>query len=487
MNTLACACSARARMLAAFFLALIAATGTAGAGSVDDFSLELGRIAVSAGIHPTTHIGSIDAAALRQRDAVAAKDSGDRRKDLRVAEGFAVDIDADRDGFWLDLDDGSRAWIMSISVEGATELHLGFDAFLLPKGAHLTLIPARDEREAATYSANPAGTLWPALLPGDNATIVLTLPAAAKWQPGALHLGYVGAGYRHLFDENEDLSLKSNGDDACAVDIACPVGEAYLDPARAVARYTYQRNNYTYLCTGSMVASTAQDLRPLFLTAHHCVNDATVANSMVLYFNYQSATCGDRQASLPGAHIGGATLLATRADVDTSLLELSQMPAESLNVYYAGWDRSGEVPTGSIGIDHPRGRVKSIVENLAPLNTTNSCILGGTQSTHWRTSAYAQGVTMPGSSGSMLLVPAGDASGGGGLITGVLSGGSSACIGDVPNQHGDCYGKLALAWDGADADSRLRDWLDPLGLAPLRTAGHEGPRPNDILSAGFES
>ncbi|HRQ63821.1 MAG TPA: hypothetical protein PKZ76_02980 [Xanthomonadaceae bacterium] len=481
-----CACSARARMLAAFFLALIAATGTTQARESIDFAEEINTIARSEGVMPTLAIGSIDAIALRQRDAFHAKQSGDQRKDLRVAEGFAVDIDADRDGVWLDFDDGSRSWMLSIEVPGATELHLGFERFALPQGASLTLIPERDKRGAASYAGNDTGTLWPALLPGDVATLVLWLPKGATWTPGALHLGYVGAGYRHLFDTNEDLSLKSSGDE-CLVDVVCPIGESYSDPARAVARYTYRRNGFTYLCTGSMIANTANDLRPLLLTAHHCVTDATVAATVVLYFNYQSAMCGDRQDSLPAAHTGGAVLRATRADVDTSLLELSQVPAQSLRVYYAGWDRSGEVPVGSIGIDHPLGRVKSIVENAAPLHTTNSCIMSGTQSTHWRTSAYVQGVTRPGSSGSMLLVPDGDASGGGGLVTGVLSGGSSACSGSMPNQYGDCYGKLAQAWDGPDSGSRLRDWLDPLDLAPLRLQGREGPRPLDILNSGFES
>lgn len=484
MPSLPRARSARARFTAAFFLVLVSATGGAEGRTGVDSALEISAIASSEGATPTVRIGSIDAAGLRHRDAMAAKNAGDQRKDLRVAEGFATRIDADLDGLWLDFDDGRRAWIMAIEVEGASELHLGFSAFHLPKGASLTLIPTRDERLAVSHAANATGTLWPALLPGDRATLVLDLPADAAWKPGALQLTYVGAGYRHLFDENEDLSLKS-ADDACAVDISCPIGEAYADPARAVARYTFQRNGYTYLCTGSLLANTANDLRPLFLTAHHCVADAAVAASMVLYFNYQSATCGDRQGTLPAAHTGGASVRATRADVDTSLLELNVMPAESLGAFYAGWDRSGEVPIGSIGIDHPRGRVKSIVENLQPLLTTNSCILSGTQSTHWRTSAYVQGVTMPGSSGSMLLVPA-DGSAGGGLVTGVLSGGSSACNGNLPNQHGDCYGKLALAWDGADAGSRLKDWLDPLGTEAMQLQGREGPRPREILNSGFE-
>jgi lysyl endopeptidase len=479
-----CACFARARTLAAFFLTLSMVGGSALASNDAEFAFELHAIAASEGVIPVSILGRIDAAALRQRDARVAKHSGDQRKDLRVAEGFAVAIDADRDGLWLDLDDGSRAWLLTVEVTGASELHLGFDTFHLPLGASLTLIPDAAEQQSSTHAGNATGTLWPALLPGSSASLILTLPANSTWSPGALRLSYVGAGYRHLFDSKEDLSLKSGND--CLVDIACPIGEDYSDPARAVARYTYRKNGFTYLCTGSLLTNTANDLRPLFLTAHHCVPDADVASSMVLYFNYQSAQCGDRQASLPAAHLGGAQMLATRADVDTSLVELAVTPAQSLGVYYAGWDRSGEVPVGSIGIDHPRGRVKSIVENAAALNTTNSCIMSGTQSTHWRTSAYVQGVTMPGSSGSMLLVPSGDASGGGGLVTGVLSGGSSACDGSMPNQHGDCYGKLAMAWDGPDAGSRLKDWLDPLALAPLRLQGQEGPRPPDILSSGFE-
>jgi lysyl endopeptidase len=478
------ACAARARSLAACVLAVAIAMASPYALATASFGeADVVELVRAQGLLPFVRVGEIDAQALRERDARLAKANGDVRKDLRVAEGLVVMIDSDKHGLWLDLDDGSSLWLIEVEATGASELHLGFDQALLPSGARLSLVSGKDAT-VVTSDGPRDGPFWPAMVPGDRVALLLSLPAGSSRDAQAIRLAYVGAGYRHLFSEQEDLTLKSGGD--CLVDVVCPVGDDYRDPARAVARYTFRRNGFTYLCTGSMVANTGGDLRPLFLTAHHCVGDAAVAATVVLYFNYQSATCGARTATLPTAHTGGALLRAGRADVDTSLLELVHAPAPERLVFYAGWDRSGSVPQGSIGIDHPLGRVKSIVENTAALHTTNSCIMSGTQSTHWRTSAYAQGVTMPGSSGSMLLVPAHDGSGHGGLITGVLSGGSSACNGSMPNQHGDCYGKLAVAWDGPEPGSRLRDWLDPLGVAPPSLAGYPGPRPEAILSVGFE-
>src|SRR5699024_550021 len=41
----------------------------------------------------------------------------------------------------------------------------------------------------------------------------------------------------------------------------------------------------------------------------------------------------------------------------------------------------------------------------------------------------------------------------------------------------DCYGKFAIAWDGASANRRLSDWLDPDGVNP---PGIDGTDPENF-------
>jgi subtilisin-like proprotein convertase family protein len=151
----------------------------------------------------------------------------------------------------------------------------------------------------------------------------------------------------------------------------------------------------------------------------------------------------------------GAIFRARRQDVDMALVELAAIPDQSFNVHYAGWDRSGDAPTGTVGIHHPRGDEKAISFSSQLLIQSNSCIISGTSNTHWTVPRWDDGTTEPGSSGSGIWHPQRQ------RVIGFLSGGGAAC----GNSLSDCYGRMDVAWDGADASSRLRDWLDPRSVS----------------------
>ena len=103
----------------------------------------------------------------------------------------------------------------------------------------------------------------------------------------------------------------------------------------------------------------------------------------------------------------------------------------------------------------------------------NNCIGtgGGSVNTHWFTGPYEQGTTEGGSSGSGVWIPAGDSSGAGRRLIGVLSGGTALCAGTLPDNGYDCYGKFSAGWNGPAASSRLRDWLDPASSGTLSVGG----------------
>ncbi len=199
---------------------------------------------------------------------------------------------------------------------------------------------------------------------------------------------------------------------------------------------------------------------------------------MVVYWNYESTRCGALGAPPDGFLADdqtGAQLRATRADVDVTLVELDRAPDDAWNVFYAGWDATGASPAGTIGIHHPSGDVKKITAGPRPATTSN-CIADAPTGadTHWLTGPYTQGTTEGGSSGSGLFVVAGLARSADRRLIGTLSGGDAACsttAPTLPNAGNDCYGRIAAAWDGADAGSRLRDWLDPAGTGVRSIAG----------------
>jgi len=415
---------------------------------------------------PRITVAPVDRAKLLAEDsaafatAVTTKGASDKR--MRVAIGNTVDIGTAGNGVWQTQSDGSRLWRLTVQADHATDLRLGFRRFNVPAGITLHLIDDARHAYDGPYTAgdtSPDHQLWLAPVAGDTLTLELHVPAGVSLSDDAIRLTTVATGYRNTTESGGPGLFGAGPSGDCNIDVVCPLGDSYRDEIRAVARRYFQQGGNTFLCSGSLVNNTAQDFTPYFMTANHCISTQASATSMSLIWNYEAPTCGQHGGgSTADTQNGGATLIAHRTDVDFSLVRLNSTPPTEYDVFYAGWDASGDVPDGSIGIHHPSGWVKAITENLITPTTVNSCIGTGGSQTHWRVGPYEQGTTEGGSSGSAIFVPSGDSTGHQNLITGTLSGGTAFC--DVP-QGTDCYGKTAVAWDGSSAAQRLSDWLDP--------------------------
>lgn len=425
--------------------------------------------AAKAGVDvPIEDVGRIDAARTR-RDADRISDAAAARtKRQKSAQAIAVSITPDDHGRWDALDDGSRLWRVRVRAAGATDIRVAFTKLNLPRGATLHLIGADGVYQGPYTRADAAGPAFHApVVPGDTATIEVRVPAGVPFGAAQLAIGNVGAGFRDLFKLG--AATQSAGySGACNIDVACPLGQPYPNEIRATGHYEFQAadDGDFYICTGTLVADVPKDKRNYFLTAHHCISAASEAQSIVVYWNYQSLQCGALVAPSQGFYGDdqhGSTLRATRADVDFTLLELTGQPDDDWSLYYAGWDAGGSAPSGTIGIHHPSGDVKKITAGPAA-STMSSCISATpTSGTHWHTGPYTQGTTEGGSSGSALFGAATSAAGARRVI-GTLSGGNAQCSTTSPSQPNDgydCYGKLSVAWNGASAAERLRDWLDP--------------------------
>ncbi len=112
---------------------------------------------------------------------------------------------------------------------------------------------------------------------------------------------------------------------SCNLDVTCY--PEYNDPASAVALMIFESGRSSYECTGSLINSSSQPALPFFLTANHCIRDATEARSLVTIFKYQTSTCGGAPPSLSGLpHVTGATFVAGQPmeSGDFSLLQLTR-------------------------------------------------------------------------------------------------------------------------------------------------------------------
>lgn len=381
---------------------------------------------------------------------------------LRFAEPMKVDLTPGKDGTWETLADGSRVWRLRFQAPGATDLNFGFKEYRLPKGAELLIYNEAQDYFQGPFTAKhnkKHGQLWTPVVPGDSAVLELHLPAGGE-KNLKLKLTRVGAGYRDLFHKKLRGNAKQG---SCNIDTSCPEGDDWRDEIRSVARLSIEG---IYLCTGTLLMDAQGSFRDLMISAHHCEYGPQNAASIVAYWNYESPSCGQLGGGDLWANTqSGVTVLAQREDVDFALLELEDKPPPQFNVYYAGWDRTGDTPSGSVGIHHPNGDEKAISINTDPLLTVDNCIAWVGRNTHWSFN-WEKGVTEEGSSGSGLW------SSDNHKFIGYLSGGDSYC----GNPKGfDCYGKFALAWDGDSPAVRLRDWLDPDNTGVMTVDGANAP------------
>lgn len=405
----------------------------------------------------TIRIPDVDVLAYRAEDAELAQLG--QPHPLRFAAGIETAVTPAREGSWETLPNGWLLWRVRIVSPGALSLNLWFDRFDLPPGAALWLYDSGGTTVQGPYTSrdrDALGGLWTAVVPGDELVVELDLPPGTEGDAD-LGIASVNHGYRSFAD---DTSATRNKQGSCNIDVICPEGDDWRDQIRSVARIIIMG---TFLCTGQLLNTTAQDGTPYLLTAHHCVEDASQATSVVAFWNYESPACGMLSGGSYTDNQSGATLVSTwqwRTGSDFSLVLLDQTPDPSFNVYYSGWDATGDVPLGSVGIHHPSGDEKALALNDDPLLATDYYGFGVHQ---WEVSEWEQGTTEGGSSGSCMYDTASR------LCVGTLTAGTASCT----NPSGfDIYGQMSAHWTGGGTTSnRLSDWLDPLGTGVLTLTG----------------
>ncbi len=401
----------------------------------------------------------VDLAAYQADDAL--RDQSEVPVPFRFAAGIDTEITPATAGTWESLGDGSSLWRLRIASPGALSLNLAFDRFEMPAGASLWLYDGNGTMVQGPYTRdnrNAEGGLWTALVLGDEIVVEYHQPAGAGSQTN-LRIASVNHGYREFGEADSTASTKQG---TCNIDVICPEGDDWRNQIRATARITISG---AFLCSAQLVNNTAEDLTPYLLTAQHCVGNGSEATSVVAFWNYESPTCGFHAGGSLAQNQSGSTLVSLwewQSGSDFTLVRLDQTPDPAFNVYYSGWDATGSIPSGSVGIHHPSGDEKSISFNTDPLEYDNTY---GSGSHQWRISQWELGTTEGGSSGSCIYDPVNR------LCVGTLTAGIASC----GNMAGyDIYGRMDVHWTGdGTPEGRLSDWLDPLATGALTLAGHD--------------
>ncbi|WP_175418976.1 T9SS type A sorting domain-containing protein [Aureibaculum algae] len=400
-----------------------------------------------------------------------------KTKPYRIGVSNEVNYGLKSDGIWTDLPNGDRIWQIAFASPEALHLSVNFNSFYLPEGSTIYLYnkDRSDLIGAITSSANnnknELGT-W--FVKGDHLFVEYYEPEEVKGQ-GKLNIGSVIHGYR-LADEVQTgyenksiLKINSSGD--CNLDVNCDIGsdfEAYKDEIKKSVAFLNMGDGY--ICSGSLINNAAQDKKPYFLSAEHCLEretDETAANPALfsMRFNWISpnpvcAAITNSTETTDEFTMMGSTLRAQFADSDMLLLELNNPIPTDWDVTFAGWDRTDINPTFEVGIHHPEGDIMKISrDDTGAIKATSDgkdlWLIGGLNDGIGTGDGWELGVTEGGSSGSPLFNQNGH-------IIGQLYGGNAVCTGTSDNDDFDLYGRLAISWDGGStAATRLKDWLDP--------------------------
>ncbi|MDO9633911.1 MAG: gliding motility-associated C-terminal domain-containing protein, partial [Paludibacter sp.] len=357
------------------------------------------------------------------------------------------------------LGDSGKLYLLELTSPSAYALQVYFDAFKIPKGARMFIYDSNRTMFLGSFTHqnnfryNSFGTQF---IPGNSLIIEYYEPNQVEFEAELNIKNLV-----HSFLRHGPFSYE--GSYSCEINVSCPLGDGWDREKRAVAmilgknRAAYGDLSYYGWCTGAVINNTAQDGKPLFLSANHCLFEhmSNIADWLFL-FNHEADNCNDDgfgENSLFES-VYGATILSKDGTgsptTDYLLLDLNVTSSRltTYNVVYAGWDANEGNAANSpytVGIHHPSGDVKKISKDTGSpvsINNPNS----GAVNTNWQVT-WNNGITEGGSSGSPLFNS-------NHKIIGQLRGGNSFChTPDAP----DDYGKFSKSF----IHGNFAQWLDP--------------------------
>ena len=344
-------------------------------------------LALEPGDVPLLALDALDLAALAEQDA--AVEGGPWRNG--VVRELSI---KPSDGLWRNAPDGGRIWMLDVLADAALGLRIHFAGMNLPDGASLYAYPvAAPARFIGPYQGRgllPGGSFWsPTLFAGD-VRIELYVPpnALPNTAPQPFRVDQV----LHIYRTPEAPDQPPTEGPACRQDVTCDA--AWVTASYAMARISFVSGGFSYICSGQLLNNQLGDFTPYFMTANHCINTDAEAQSVELFWRYQTDTCNAAPpplSSVPTSNV--CTLLSHGLSTDYSLLMVDgELPGGNLT--WLGWDPNPIANgTPATGIHHPAGSYKRISHGAkSSQNATH----------HWID--WSSGGTEGGSSGSAIML-----------------------------------------------------------------------------------
>ncbi|QEA12427.1 trypsin-like peptidase domain-containing protein [Comamonas flocculans] len=366
---------------------------------------------------------------------------------------------------WQDSGRGTRIAALRFVARGAQGLRLGLQVQALPADARLWFVDATGQAQlgtaaqwqalaarntAAGMDEDSARRYWSPELAGEQATLILEIPADAP--TAQVRLAVPLLSHTTVTPEQQLGLAKAAG--SCEASVSC--SPEFIEQGRSVARLRYvEADGRAYQCSGTLMNDMGSSGTPWLLTARHCIADQGTASTLSTDWLLRASACG--ASSTAAGHVqrtGGATLLYADEGSDTSFLRLNDSAPPGV-VYAGSYFGSEALPGTAVSVvHHPQGDLQQLsrgtLTGYSVCNTsTNLCIAGDATSATFLAVNWQQGVVEPGSSGAGAFITLGQRR----YLVGQLFGGTSSCSNPAGR---DYFGRFELSFAQA-----LHRWLKP--------------------------
>lgn len=416
--------------------------------------------ALSAAGVPTVDVVPVDSSVWEQDDSLG---KGLLRVGVVQAleSPIAVEGAAVSHGAWHEVA-GGWVWAATIQAEGAVGQRVHVRDLALPGGASVVVYNATNPADAyGPFTAADAGEdgLWAPTVFSERVTIECRVPQTVSRDAVRLAVEEISYVYRGFDAVPWQPVAKGPGTSgSCNIDVTCE--PAWATEASGVAMITFLFMGFQAVCTGTLIADTddSTDI-PYFLTADHCIPNASTANSIEFFWFYQTSICnGPIPNPFTSPQVartaGGADYLASSTlesgGNDFSLLRMRSDPPGG--AAFVGWDAAA-VPVGVdvVGVHHPDGDATKYCFGSSQPPSTDPFFPDIVSLATYIRVIWSEGTTEGGSSGSAMFRA--DT----GQIVGQLYGGYASC---AARSTADYYGRFELTLPV------VAEFLDPASTEP---------------------
>ena len=427
--------------------------------------------------------------ALPPADTTSQRSAAEASKDWPPQIGFHRTIPSEFQGDlsslidWVSLDDGSIVGTLSVTSPEASAMRAGIHADLVAGGeirffGERTVQGHAEQRRTnqdphvitrADFHVEGGGSeiLWSPIVEGDTLGVEITLPSREAVSALSFRIEKVS----HIYDPTGSHRYVPKLDCSNHIDVQCRVGDFPRNQETGVARIFFDTTDGTYVCTGTLIEDKVDGaFIPYFMTANHCISTAEVARSVIALWFYQREACGNNDIdSRFERTFGGADLLATNIDQDSTLLRLKSLPT-GRPLHFSGWSADPvSHPADIYGLHYPadqNDRYAGVMKYSAGKTIRNEdAQIGDFVVENAIVMQWSEGVAEGGSSGSGLFRDQ--------YLIGVLSGGPPGCVNNF-----DAYGPFQ------DFYPQVARWLNPSSALSSHTLPFVTPASN-VGQPGF--